>query len=65
MATFTTVSKNRLTWEAPPVTPVTGNEYVLEIGSDFQLLIGSGFKLVIQPGDIETVWTPVTKAQYS
>jgi len=64
MATFTTISKNRLSWPAPPVNPLVSNNYFLEIGNDFRLLIGSAHRLIIQPGNTETTWTLINKSQY-
>ena len=60
MATFTPVTKTRLSYPAPAVTPNT-NKYLL-IGGGFKLLVGSGFRLIIQSVR-NTRWTEVSKTR--
>lgn len=61
MATFTTVTKRKALWEAPPPEEVTGEAYELLIGGGFKLNIGSGYNLTIQPGTVSIQWTNTNK----
>lgn len=61
MATFTTISKVPLDWQAPPPEKVTGVAYQLDIGSGFLLDIGDGFNLTIQPEIAQIQWTRTGK----
>jgi hypothetical protein len=57
MATFTTLTKNRLNWVAPVTTPNTIPKF-LNIGSGYKLLVANGHKLVIGLGErLDTTWT--------
>jgi hypothetical protein len=63
MATFTKVTKHKLSWSAPAVTARTVSDRFLSIGSGFSLLIGNSNKLIIQPGQAGTTWTEINKTR--
>ena len=63
MAVFTTVSKNKVTWEAREQAVVTtdvflniGDGYNLKISNDYKLIIGEAISV-----RSDTPWTPITK----
>lgn len=60
MATFTTVSKNRLSWTAPPPSEASAEAYELLIADGFYLDIG-GFKLTITPANAPIQYTFTSK----
>lgn len=57
MATFTTVTKTQLNWEAP--AQGSNADYFLNIGG-YNLLVATGYKLVIDPA-AGTDWTSTQK----
>ena len=61
MTTYSTVSKNRLSWPAPTTTD--SPKYLL-IGGGFRLLIGGGYRLLIGGGRrTPTAWAAVSKTR--
>ena len=62
MAVFTTVSKNRLNWEAPEQGSGSDTDFFLDIGDGFALNIGDGFSLIATPaGRAGTPWSTTGK----
>lgn len=64
MATFTTVSKQPLSWPSVPVATAS-ETYFLKISDDYFLLIGDTYKLIINNGGARTptAWTKIAKSQ--
>lgn len=56
MSVFTTITKQKLNWEAPPPVEITGEAYDLLISDDWKIDIGDGFHLNIKPADIDIFW---------
>lgn len=60
MATFTTVSKQRLSWPSPAPTP----NVFLKIDDTHYFLIDDDNKLIINRGGVTTVnWTTTNKSR--
>lgn len=63
MANFTTISRGKLKWQAPPQSDVSaGQAYELIIGDTHKLNIGSGFNLVVQSEIAQIQWTKPSKS---
>lgn len=62
MTTFTTTTKQRLSWQASSVESVSvGNDVFLLIDDTHYLSIADNFKLIITPGNVDVVWTDTEK----
>lgn len=61
--TWTTQSRNPISYDAPPPQPVVGEAYELLIGGGFKLNIGDGFNLTIKPASTPIQYTHVNKSQ--
>lgn len=64
MATFTTISKNKLSWKSTGSSNVSGTEEVyLSIDDTHLLDIGGGYNLIITPENAPTSWETVSKTK--
>jgi len=63
MGTFTTVSKKKIAWPAPPPVEVVGEAYELLISDDYKLDIGGGFNLTIKPAATTIQYTHIDKTK--
>ena len=61
MAVFTTLTKQKLSWPAPPLAEITRTAYEFLISDSYKLDVG-GYYLTIQPASVETVYTTTPKA---
>ena len=57
MADFTTLSRRKLNWEAPPQVEQSGQAFDLLIADGFYLDIGDGFHLTAQSATTDVEWT--------
>ncbi len=62
MAVFTTITKQKLNWYAPPPVEITGEAYDFLISDDWKLDIGAGYHLNIKPADVDIFWTTSNKS---
>jgi len=63
MATFTTLSKNKISWVAPAPVAIVGEAYELLIADTYKLDIGDGFYLTIKPAATSIQYTNVGKTK--
>lgn len=63
MATYTTVSKQKLSWVGTNPEPVATEAFELKISDDYKLNIGSGFNLTISPAGADIFWATTGKSK--
>ncbi len=62
MTTFTTTTKNKLSWQAPEIAPVSvATDVYLKIDDTHYFLIADNQKLIITPGNVGILWAGESK----